>query len=186
MNLLWCFSSDFPPSLHSILPSLSALDISFDVTQCIFDCLMSSLEMLVDSLNGLNCVSASKQTNTFKVVNFLQFFKTLQVQILQNFTLCFNIILWEQLDCRVHLPENRQVIFKKSYKEYSVSDISRSVYVAIMWKCLSRWFICIVIIISLRSPQLICDGLEPLTSRPTALGRVFPTFACGPKGQYVS
>ena len=183
---VWIYCDAFPLTLphllHYILPSLSALDISFYVTQCVFDWLALNC---CDSLNGLNCVWASRQTNTF--VKFMQFSKTL------NCKYC-KIILFVALTlcCASNLTavcisqKTDKSYLKKSYKEYSVSDISRSVYVAIMWKCLSRWFICIVIIISLRSPQLICDGLEPLTSRPKALGRVFPTFACGPKGQYVS
>ena len=173
--------------LSPISPFYSSIIVSFGHQLWCFPVhiWLSRLELLIDRLNRVNCVWASRQTNKF--VKFMQFSKTL------NCKYC-KIILFVALTlcCASNLTavcisqKTDKSYLKKSYKEYSVSDISRSVYVAIMWKCLSRWFICIVIIISLRSPQLICDGLEPLTSRPTALGRVFPTFACGPKSQYVS
>ena len=147
---VWIYCDAFPQTLphllHSILPLLSALGISFDVIQYIFDC----LALLVDSLNDLNYVWASRQTNILKVVIFLQFFNTL------NRKYC-KILLFISLttSCESNLTavcisqKTDKSCSKKSYKEYSASDISWSVYVA-MWNCLSRWFICIVMMISLK------------------------------------
>ena len=100
----------------------------------------------VDSLRNLKSVFSSEDNfsiqNFFNTLNCKVFYSLHPLSRETNLTAVF-----------ISRKENKSC-WKKSYTKYLVSDISRSVYVA-MWNCLSRWFSCIVVIISIRNQSLI-------------------------------
>ena len=107
----------------------------------------SSCQILsVDSLRNLKSVFSSEDNfsiqNFFNTLNCKVFYSLHPLSRETNLTAVF-----------ISRKENKSC-WKKSYTKYLVSDISRSVYVA-MWNCLSRWFSCIVVIISIRNQSLI-------------------------------